>query len=173
MTFQLPQVKTPSWNIPDVRNLPTIPTIGCVSGNATTQIGEQMGNFPDIQALPHIKALNKIITEQIGTLLEGKLPDVPRSVLYEVRKARLITELADIISKGAQLAGQIQAEINGAIAAANEKINDLNAAKDALLQIPENARSVIQDKMISRYNEYIGEINAQIGRLQQSLGCLN
>lgn len=173
MTFQLPEIKPPSWNIPAVRNLPMIPKVGCVSGNATTQIGEQMANFPDIQALPHIKALNKVITEQIGTLLEGKLPDAPRAIVYEVRKARLITELADIISKGAELAGQFQAEVNAAIEACNAKINDLNQAQAALLQIPENARSVIQDKMISRYNEYIGEINGQIGRLQQSLGCLN
>lgn len=173
MSVQLPQIKLPSWNVPPVRNLPTIPTVGCVSGNATTQIGQQMGNFPDIQALPHVKALNKIITEQIGTLLEGKLGDIPRAALYEIRKARLITELAQIVNQGTQLANQIQAEVNASIEAANAKINDLNAAKEELLQIPENARSVIQDKMISRYNEYIGEVNAQIGRLQQSLGCLS
>lgn len=173
MSYQLPTIKSPSWNVPTVRNLPTIPTVGCVSGNATTQIGEQFGNFPDIQALPHVKALNKLITEQIGTLLEGKLPDVPRAALYEIRKARLITELANIVNTATQIAGQIQAEVNAVISALNEKINEINEAKDLLLQIPENARSAIQNKTIERYNEYIEEVNAQIGRLQTSLGCLN
>ena len=173
MSVQLPTIKTPSWNVPPVRSLPTIPTVGCVSGNATTQIGQQMGSFPDIQALPHVKALNKVITEQIGTLLEGKLGDIPRAALYEVRKARLIAELAQIVNQGTQLATQIQNEVNASIEAANAKINDLNAAKDALLEIPENVRSVIQDKMITRYNEYISEVNAQIGRLEESLGCLS
>ncbi len=173
MSNALPQIKLPSWSVPNVRGLPTIPTVGCVSGNATTQIGEQMGNFPDIQALPHVKALNKVITEQIGTLLEGKLPDAPRSILFEARKARLITELASIVNKATELANQIQTEINSSIAACNEKINDLNAAKNLILQVPVNARSVIQKKTLDRYNEYIGEINGQIGRLQTSLGCLN
>lgn len=173
MSVQLPQIKIPSWTVPSVRDLPTIPNVGCVSGNATTQIGEQFGSFPDVQALPHVKALNKVITEQIGTLLEGKLPDVPRAVLFEARKVRLVSELAQIIGKGAELASQIQGEVNATIAASNAKIGDLNAAKNALLQIPENARSAIQDKTISRYNEYVGEVNAQIGRLEASLGCLS
>lgn len=173
MSFQLPIIKSPSWNVPTARNLPTIPTVGCVSGNSTTQIGEQFGSFPDIQALPHVKALNKVITEQIGTLLEGKLPDVPRAAAYEVRKARLITELANIVNSATQIAGQIQVEVNATISALNEKIEEMNEAKNLLLQIPENARSAIQGKTIERYNEYIEEINAQIGRLQTSLGCLN
>jgi hypothetical protein len=170
---QIPAAKLPSWNVPTIRSLPTIPTVGCVTGNATTLIGSQMGNLPDAMALPHVKALDKIITEQIGTLIEGKLPDLLRAPLYQVRQLRLFSELAQIISTSAQLAAQIQAETNAVIEACNQKIDDLNAAKDAILQIPENARTVVQQKALDRYNEYAGEINAQIGRLQQSLGCLN
>lgn len=169
----LPAAKLPSWNVPAIRNLPSIPNVGCVSGNGTTLIGEQFGNFPDVQALPHVKALNKVITEQIGTLLEGKLPDVPRAILYEIRQARLVIELAQMVSAAATLAGQIQAEINGSIAACNEKVGDLNAAKNAILQTPANLRSAVQTKALSRYNQYIGEINDQVGRLETTLGCLN
>ena len=172
MSIQLPQAKLPSWNAPSVRSLPQIPTVGCVSGNATTQIGASMGSFPDIAALPQIKSLNKVITEQIGTLLEGKLPDAPRAALYQVRQARLVGELAQIVSTATQIAGQVQAEVSAAISGCNQKINDLNAAKDALLQIPEAARTAVQSKRIARYNDYANEVGAQIGRLEASLGCL-
>lgn len=169
----LPQAKLPSWNVPTVRPLPSIPNVGCVSGNATTVIGEQFGNFPDVQALPHIKALNKVITEQIGTLLEGKLPDAPRSIAYEARRSRLVNELAQIVNSATAVGSQIQSEINGAISACNEKISDLNASKNAILQTPANLRSAVQVKALNRYNTYIAEVNSQIGRLQTSLGCLN
>lgn len=169
----LPTAKLPSWNLPTVRSLPTIPNVGCVSGNATSFIGDQFGNFPDVQALPHIKALNKVITEQIGTLLEGKLGDIPRAALYEVRRARLVTELVNIVQQGATVASQIQSEVNANIAACNEKIADLNSAKNAILSIPEASRSALQQKTLDRMNTYIAEVNGQIGRLQTSLGCLN
>jgi hypothetical protein len=146
----LPTAKLPSWNVPAVRSLPSIPNVGCVSGNATTQIGEQFGNFPDVQALPHIKAL-----------------------LFEARKARLITELTNIVSTATTIAGQVAGEINAAIDGCNEKISDLNAAKAAVMQTPENMRSLIQRKTLERYDEYIGEVNDQMGRLQTALACLN
>lgn len=168
----LPSAKLPSWNLPSVRSLPTIPNVGCISGNPTTIVGDQMGSFPDIQALPHIKSLKKVINEQIGTLLEGKLPDLPRAVLFEARKARLTTELAQVVGKATAMASQIQADVNATINACNEKINDLNAAKDEILQLPEQARSAVQTKSLERYNEYADEINSQIDRLQSSLGCL-
>lgn len=169
----LPAAKLPSWNVPTIRNLPTIPNVGCVSGNGTTLIGEQFGNFPDVQALPHIKALNKVITEQIGTLVEGKLGQIPRAIVYEIRQARLASELAEIVATAATVAGQIQGEINGAIAAANAKIGDLNASKNLILQTPANVRTAVQNKALGRLNEYIGEVNEQVGRLQTALGCLN
>ncbi len=169
----LPPAKLPSFTLPTVRSLPTIPNVGCVSGNATSIIGDQFGNFPDIQALPHIKALNKIITEQIGTLLEGKLGDIPRAALYEVRRARLVNELVQIVQQGTAIAGQIQSEVNANIAACNTKIADLNSAKNAIVSIPEASRSALQQKTLDRLNTYIGEVNGQIGRLQTTLACLN
>jgi len=173
MTLQLPQAKLPNWNVPSVRSVPTIPNVGCVSGNATTIVGQQFGNLPDLTALPQIKALQKVITEQIGTLVEGKLGQVPRAIVYEVRQARLVQELASIVQEAATIAGQVQAEVNAAISFANERIGDLNASKNAILATPANLRSAVQTKALGRYNEYIGEINGQIGRLQTSLGCLN
>lgn len=173
MSNTLPQAKLPSWNLPTVRSLPTIPNVGCVSGNATSMIGDQFGNFPDIQALPHIKALNKVITEQIGTLIEGKLGDIPRAAAYEIRRARLVTELIAIVQQGVTIASQIQSEANANIAACNTKIADLNSAKNAIVSIPEAARSALQRKTLDRLNVYIGEVNGQIGRLQTTLACLN
>ena len=169
----LPPAKLPSWIVPTIRNLPTIPNVGCVSGNGTTLIGEQFGNFPDVQALPHIKALNKVITEQIGTLIEGKLGDIPRAIVYEIRQARLAIEKAQIVAEAAAAASRIQSEINAAIEGANEKIGDLNASKNLILATPANMRTAIQTKALGRYNEYIGEVNDQIGRLETAMGCLN
>jgi hypothetical protein len=172
MSNSLPQPKLPNWTLPNVRNVPTIPNVGCVSGDATTVVGAQMGNFPDIQALPHVKALNKVITEQIGTLLEGKLPDAPRAVVFEARRARLVTELTQIVNLATQTANQIQADVNATINACNEKINDINAAKNEISQLPETVRSAVQTKALERYDEYATEVTGQIGRLQASLGCL-
>lgn len=170
---QLPAAKLPNWNVPNVRSLPSIPNVGCVSGNATTIVGEQLGSLPDISALPHIKALNKVITEQIGTLVEGKLPQIVRSPLYEVRQARLVQELASIIQEGTAIANQITAEVNAAISFANSRIADLNASKSAITATPAHLRSAVQNKALGRYNEYIAEINGQKSRLQTSLGCLS
>ena len=64
-------------------------------------------------------------------------------------------------------------EINAAIEGANEKIGDLNASKNLILATPANMRTAIQTKALGRYNEYIGEVNDQIGRLETAMGCLN
>src|SRR3712207_1920444 len=94
----LPSPKLPHFGTPSIRDIPQIPNVGCVSGNPITYVGGQLGNMPDHKALPQIKALKKVIEEQIGTLLEGKSPDFVRPALYEIRRARLVTELADIVS---------------------------------------------------------------------------
>lgn len=172
MSFQLPPAKLPSFNVPTVRGLPTIPTVGTISGSATTIVGEQFGNLPDIQALPHVKALQKVITEQIGMLIEGKLPTIARAPLYDVRQLRLVAELAQIVAMAASVVAQVQAEIDAGIQAANAKIADINAAKNAILQTPANVRSTVQNKALGRYNEYIGEVNQQKSRLQTALGSL-
>jgi hypothetical protein len=172
MSVNLPPPKLPNWNVPTVRNLPQIPKVGCVSGNATTQVGKQMGSFPDIAALPHIKSLKKVITEQIGTLIEGKLPQLARLPLYEARQVRLVSELAEMVQKATEIADAISQEVTQTIEACNQKINDLNSAKDEILSFPASARSAMQEKAAARYDEYIAEIEAQIGRLSQSLGCL-
>lgn len=168
----LPTAKLPGFNVPTIRGLPNIPTVGCVSGNPTTLVGQQMGSLPDISALPHVKALKKVIEEQIGALVEGKLPQLPRSIVYEVRQLRLVAELAQIVAVSVQIAAQMTAEINAAIAAANQTINGINAAANEIEQLPEAARSAVQRKALDRYNDYAAEINAQIGRLNAAKGCL-
>lgn len=167
-----PSAKLPSFNMPTIRALPNIPKVGCVSGNPTTLVGQQMGNLPDVSALPHVKALKKVIEEQVGTLIEGKLPDLPRSVLYEARQIRLVGELAEMIEKAAEIAGQLLAEINTAIEFANARIDDLNSSLTEISSIDEALRSPVQKKALDRYNDYIGEINQQIGRLNAAKGCL-
>lgn len=173
MTLQLlPPAKLPNWNVPTVRGLPTIPRIGCVGGNATTIVGEQMGNLPDLATLPHVKALQKVITEQIGTLVEGQLGVIPRAPLYAARQLRLIQELQEMITMATQTANQIASEINAAIGAANQRIADLNASKAAITATPAVLRNAVQRKALGRYNQYVGEINGQIARLERSLECL-
>lgn len=169
---KFPEAKLPSFNTPTIRGLPSIPKVGCVSGKPTTLIGEQMGNLPDINALPHVKALKKVIEEQIGTLLEGKLPQIARSPLYEIRQARLVGELAEMVQKATELAGSVLAELDAAIDFANSKISDLNSAINEINETSAELRTAVQKKALDRYNEYIGEINEQIGRLEAAKGCL-
>ena len=171
--FEFPQAKLPHIPLPVIRNLPQIPTVGCVSGNATTLIGEQMGNLPDISALPQIRALKKAILEQIGALIDGQLPDAVRPPKYAARAARLVSELSSIVSAMNAIAAGLQAEVNSGIEFANQKLSDINAAKAIILNIPAGARTTIQKKTLDRLNEYAVEINAQINRMETALGCMS
>jgi hypothetical protein len=164
--------KLPNLNLPAIRNLPMIPGIGCAGGNATSYLGAQFGGLPDLQAVLHIKALKKHYEDMMLTLIEGYVPAALRAPVWAMRVANYTTYVANLVAEANALITGVMAEINGSLAFINSKIGELNAAKTALTNIPADARSKVQTKMIQRYNRYLGELDAQSNRLQSTLTCI-
>lgn len=169
----IPPPRLPHLPLPNVRGLPNIPHVGCAGGSATTYLGEQFGNLPDLNAALHIKNLKKTLEEQIYALIQGQLPDPTRPPVYAARAAQLVNEVAELVQMLNQVIADATAEANAAINFINGKINDINAAKTAVLTIPAGARSAVQRLALQRYEEYLGELNSQVGRLQATIECIS
>jgi hypothetical protein len=163
----------PHLPLPNVRGLPNVPHVGCAGGSATSYLGEQFGNLPDLHAALAIKKLKKALEEQIYALIQGQLPDPTRPPVYAARAAQLVNEVAELVQMLNNLIAQAAAEVNASINFINGKINDINAAKTAVLSIPQGARSAVQRLALQRYNEYLGELNSQIDRLNATIACIS
>jgi len=168
----LPPPKLPHLPLPNVRGLPNIPHVGCAGGSATSYLGEQFGGLPDLQAALAMKNLKKALEEQIYALIQGELPDATRPPVYAARAAQLVNEVADVVQALNQLIAQVTAEANASINFINSKIDDINAAKSIVLTIPAAARNGVQRLALERYDEYLGELNSQAGRLQATMACI-
>jgi predicted nuclease with TOPRIM domain len=158
--------------VPDIRALPGLPFIGCISGDATTYVGTQMGGMPDLQALHIVRAAKKVIEEELKSRVVCKLPFATRPEALDVEIVRLTNEFAQIIETANEVIGRIQAEAEAAMQFINGKIDELNAAKAELLNIPEELRSKTERKMIERYEKYTGRLQSQITRMQANLDCI-
>jgi hypothetical protein len=169
----IPQPKLPHLPLPHIRGIPNIPHVGCSGASGTSYLGEQFGNLPDLHAALAMKNLKKAIEEQIYALIQGELPDAVRPPVYAARAAQLINEVAELVQTLNQVIAGVIAEANASINFINGKINDINAAKNTVLAIPAGARSAVQRLALQRYNEYLGELNAQVGRLQTTIGCIS
>ena len=172
MTIQIPPPRTIQITPPQIRLPIDIPFVGCTGGSAKTMVGKQLGNIPDLATLLHIRTIKKAIEEQIYALLQGMLPDLLRPPVYAARAAQLLTEVVAFIATLNQVISQVLAEVNAAIGFINQKVTELENAANELLALPGNALSAAQQLMLQRYEEYTGELNAQAGRLQSTLGCL-
>lgn len=172
MTIQVPQPKLPHVALPTIRTIPTIPHVGCAGASGTSYVGTQFGNVPDIGAALAIKALKKSLEEQIYALIQGELPQVVRAPIYAARAAQLVNEVAEVVATLNQVISAVTGEATAAINAVNAKAADLNAAKSVLEGIPVGARNAVQRLMITRYQRYVGELNAQAGRLQTTIACI-
>lgn len=168
----VPAPRLPHLPLPNVRGLPNIPHVGCAGGNGTTYLGEQFGNLPDLHAALAVKKLKKALEEQIYALIQGQLPDATRPPVYAARAAQLTNEVAQLVQALNQTIAGVTAEANASINFINGKINDINAARTAVLSIPAGARSAVQRLALQRYNEYLGELNSQVGRLQATIACI-
>jgi hypothetical protein len=168
----VPAPKLPHFPLPNVRGLPSIPHVGCAGGNGASYVGEQFGNLPDLHAALAMKKLKKALEEQIYALIQGQLPDATRPPVYAARAAQLVNEVAELVQTLNETIAIVTAEANASINFVNEKISDINAAKSAVLTIPAGARSAVQRLALQRYNEYLGELNSQVGRLQATIACI-
>lgn len=168
----IPPPKLPHVTLPTVRGIPSVPHVGCAGGSATSYLGQQYGNLPDLHAALGIKKLKKALEEQIYALIQGQLPDATRPPVYAARAAQLANEVAELVATLNQVIGDVTAETNAAIAAVNGKIAELNTAKSAIEAIPQAARSAVQRLMLERYQRYVGELNDQATRLATTMACI-
>jgi hypothetical protein len=168
----VPAPKLPHVALPNIRSIPTIPHVGCAGAHGNSYVGSQFGNVPDIGAVLAIKAVKKALVEQMFALLKGELTDIPRAAAYAARLATITDEVADITATLNSVVTAVTNEANAAITAVNAKVTELNTAKAALEAIPVGARNAVQRLMITRYTRYVGELNAQAGRLQSTIECI-
>lgn len=164
--------KLPPASLPTIRNLPTIPLIGCAGGDAHSYFGDQFGGLPDLEAILHMKARIRYFQEQVDMMIEGYVPAALRQPVWAIRVEDYLEEIATLTAEVASLVGAITDYVNSSLGFINDKVNELNDAKAALESIPEDARSKVQQKMIERYDKYIGRLEAQAGRLQATLTCI-
>jgi hypothetical protein len=172
MSVHIPAAKLPDLPLPTIRPLPSIPGVGCAGGHATTLIGEQFGDLPDIATVLHIKALKKAMDEQIYALIQGELPDSLRPDVYAARAAELAAYVIEIVNTINTIIGGIVAEAEAAIAAVHEKIAEMESALAVIESVPSYARTALQQLMFGRYNEYVAELNGQAARLQSTIACV-
>ena len=66
----------------------------------------------------------------------------------------------------------MSADINAGITYVNQQVGAVNAAKNAIAGVPENARSAVQKLMFERYGRYAQELQAQASRLEATLTCV-
>jgi len=170
--MSVPEPRLPHITLPNIRAIPTIPHVGCAGATGTTYVGAQFGNVPDIGAALAIKALKKSLEEQIYALIQGELPQPARAPIYAVRAAQLADEVAEVVATLNGLIAGVTAEANAAIDFVNGQIAGVNQAKNALEEIPEGARDVVQRLMIERYTRYAGELAAQAARLESTIECI-
>lgn len=169
---QLPSLKLPSLNLPVIRSMPNIPGVGCVPSDGHSYLGEQFGNLPDLNAVQTIQSLKKVINEEIAALIEGYLPTAARQPLWAARVAMLTQYVADLNDLMTQTVGRVAAEINATLTFINAKKAEMETALSEINNIPAAARSTAQRMLAERYNEYLGELDAQAARLQQTITCL-
>lgn len=168
----IPAAKLPNLNLPAIRNLPTIPFVGCAPGDSSSFVGEQFGNAPDLNSILSIRALKKSLEEQIYALIQGQLPDPARPAPYAARAAQLANEITELLDAMNTVIGQVTGSVNAAIEYANEQLTAVNQAKAAIVAVPAASRSAVQKLMLDRYNRYATELNAQVARHQQTIACL-
>jgi hypothetical protein len=172
MTIQLPEAKLPSLQLPSIRSIPTIPGVGCVPADGSYYVGEQFGNLPDMQMLQHIKQMKKLLNEQIEALVEGYLPTAARTPLWTARVARLTQYVADLTAAFNTSVSSVAGEINATMEFVNGKKSELQGALNEINSIAPASRTAAQKVLAGRYVEYLGELDAQASRLQQTISCL-
>lgn len=169
---RIPEAKIPDIQLPTIRLPIHIPKIGCPGADGQSYIGEQFGSMPDLYDAFHAKHLRKIINDQIYALLKGQLPTPLRKGLYLQKALELIQDVAAIIQVLNQVIGRMIAEYNAIINFINQKKAELNAVIQEINGVGAGARTAVQQKTLERYQEYIGELDQQISRLQTSISCI-
>lgn len=169
---QIPEAKIPDIHLPTIRLPIHIPRVGCPGSDARSYIGEQFGSLPDLYDAIHIKHLRKLLNDQIYALLKGQLPTILRKPLYYAKAIDLIEHIAEIVAVLNQVISQAVAEYNATIGYINQVKGRLNALLEAVNAIPGNLQTAVNRLARQRYEEYLGELDRQIGKMGTSISCL-
>jgi hypothetical protein len=166
----LPSVTTiqPPFITPNI----VVPFIGCFPGDGNSYVGKKFANRPDILRLNHLKQKKRELEEEIITQTIGKLDNPMRSAGFTTEIARITADIAEIVDAITETVGAITEEINAGIAFVNQRKSELEQERNELLAIPADVRSKLEQHMLTRYDEYFGELEAQADRLQSIIGCL-
>lgn len=164
---RIPAVQLP-FNAPTI----SVPFIGCFPGDGKTYVGKKWGNRPDFLKLNHLKQKKKELEEEIITQTIGKLDNPARSVAFTAEIARITQDIAEVVGGITETIGDITEEIQAGIAFINERKDEVQGLLNDLLAVPADVRSKVEQRMIQRYTEYFGELEAQADRLTSIIGCL-
>lgn len=169
---QIPPAKVPDIRLPLIRLPIAIPRVGCPGSDARSYIGEQFGSLPDLYDALHLKHLRKVVNDQIYALLKGQLPTVIRKGFYYEKAVELGQQVAEFVAALNQVIGQAIAEYQATVGFINKKKAEINGKLSAVNAIPENAMTAVNRLQRQRYNEYLGELDRQISKLQTSINCI-
>jgi len=169
---QIPPARPPSVPLPQIRTPIHIPFVGCPGADSTSYIGAQFGNIPDLADALHLKHLRKIVNDQIFALIQGELPTIFRAAVYAAKAADLISQVIQFLATLNQVIGEAMGEYNAAVTFVQGKVAEINSASAAISALPAAGLSATRQLAQSRFQEYTGELNAQLGRLATSISCL-
>lgn len=158
--------------LPSIGGFPTLPRVGTALGQATAFVGSQYAGAPQMQTLLHLKSLKYEFEQLIQTLVEGYVPAAARQPKWAARVADYTQFVAQITATMSAIAEAVIGEAQKGIDAANTKRSSIAAEVAALQNIPAAARSRIENHLLSRKSEYVGELDAQIGRLQNVIASV-
>ena len=168
----IPPAKVPDIGLPMIRLPIAIPRVGCPGADARSYVGEQFGSLPDLYDALHGKHLRKLLNDHIYSLLKGQLPTILRKPFYLAKALDLIDHVAEVVAMMNQVIGQAVAEYNATIAFINQKKSELNGKLAAVNAIPVNVQTAVNKLQKQRYQEYLGELDFQITKLQISINCI-
>lgn len=166
----LPRV--PTIQLPFNVQTINVPLLACFSGDGKTYTGKKFANRPDLLKLQHLKQQIAQFEERIITQTIGKLDNPARSAGFVAQIAEITEKITEATQSIVETVGDVTEEIDANLQLVNARIEELNALRDELNAVPINLRSKVEARMIARYDEYFGELEAQASNLQSARNCV-
>jgi hypothetical protein len=166
----LPRV--PTIQLPFSAPTINVPLLSCFSGDGRSYVGRHFANRPDLLKLQHLKQQIAQFEERIITQTIGKLDNPARSAGFAAQIAEITAKITDATQSITETVGDVTEEIDASLQLVNARIEELNALRDELNAVPINMRSKVTTRMMARYEEYFGELEAQVSNLQSARSCV-
>ena len=164
--------KVPTVQAPFTAPTLSVPFLSCFSGDGRTFVGRHFSNRPDLLKLQHLKQLIVQYEERIITQTIGKLDNPLRSAGFVAQIVEITDKIATATAAITSAVGEITEEIDAGISFINDRITDLNALRAELNAVPENLRTKVAAHLIARYEQYFGELESQLSRLNAARACV-